>query len=254
MALYGMMAVLVACATTGQPVSTGRRGDVYGAAPGAMEAGLALLEDRAQNTNTLRGRGTLTGTWAGRSGQHPFAFALRHPDRLRVDILDPAMGTVGILLMHDTTLYWYLPGERRLYASVADMRSLQKIAHIDLDPEQLLQMLSGLPPARTSAWLAREGRLVAPDGRSEILMDAEGRQVSAYRHFRGADGKKVDTEVTFADYRPLRNVRFPYRIAVNTGRGGGEIRVEYHDLEMNPRLEGELFTIEVPATTDIVQW
>jgi outer membrane lipoprotein-sorting protein len=241
-----------ACATMGSGASP--RPTVSGASSQQLQTGLRALGDRAQNTQTVRGRGSFTGKWGRLGGRHPFAFALRHPDRLRFDILDHATGLQTAVIVHGQTLYWYVPSEKKVYAMYANRQNMKRMAKLDMQPAELMRMLSGLPPTQTGAWLFQEQRLFSPDRRGEIIFDGSGRAVSEYRHYRSPGGGAVKTRVNFSDYRSVGSVNFPHRIQLETKGSGGKVQLAYDEIEINPSLDASTFTIQVPASTEIVKW
>ncbi len=219
-------------------------------AEGAIEA----LTERAQNTETVRGQGAFTGSLGRASGRYNFSFVLRQPDRLRVDVLDPAMGVLGVLIMYDDTLYWYMPAEQTVYAMTADAASLKRLTKIELMPRELVRLLAGLPPTQAAAWLSHDGTLLSPDRRAAIFFGSDGRHVEGYRAYQDQQQKKVTVNANFHDYRAVRGIDFPHRIALTTPGSGGKLDIVYNDIEVNPTVDASAFRIEVPDTTKIVQW
>lgn len=248
--LLVLLSWLGTCGCAAQSGGFGAKPSGTPASAGALEA----LSNRAQNTSTVRGSGVFTGYLGRASGQYNFVFALRQPDRLRVDILDAATGVVGVLIVYEDTLYWYAAPEATVYAMAADAASLKKLAKLELMPQELIRLLAGLPPAQAAAWLSRNGVLLSPDRRAEIFFGADGRNVAEYREYRDTNQKNMTIAARFEDYRSVRGVDFPHRIQLSTPASGGALKVAYHDIEINPRLDRSDFSIEVPATTKIVQW
>lgn len=246
--MVALLGLLASCAT--QPGRVGARPEGQSIAQAALDA----LSGRAQNTTTVRGQGVFTGHLGLVRGRYPFSFVLRQPDRLRVDILEAATGVVGVLIVFEGTLYWYAAPEGTVYAMSADAGSLKKLTKLELMPSDLIRLLAGLPPTQAAAWLSRNGVLLSPDKRAEIIFGTDGRQMAGYRGYRDPNHKHLTIDAHFAEYRAVRGVDFPHQIRLSTPPSGGRLEIVYHDVEVNPRLERKDFSIEVPATTKIVEW
>lgn len=214
---------------------------------------LRALEKRAQNTYTVRAHGTISGSFAGRDGSYDFALVLSRPDLMRIDLLDPAVGTVGTLLFYGSYFYWFEPGKGRLVKMPVNSNSLIKLARIDLEPAQLVHILAGLPPSKPSAWIRKkDGAVLTPDQRGEIMFSSNGR-LSDFVRYTNDNRTSVASQVHFSNYSQVSGKEFPREITFQS-KGGSRLRIAYKTVEMNVALAGELFHLTVPSETNMVQW
>ncbi|MEM7412522.1 MAG: hypothetical protein AAF430_19990 [Myxococcota bacterium] len=181
---------------------------------------------------------------------------LARPASLRVEVLG-FLGTTLAVLTTDGEEYALLQAEDRRFDSgpVYD-GLLWDAARLDLTPEEAVEVMLGAP--QPDADLVR-GRAFAEDDRVAIeLLDADGavRRVVVF----GADGLLVRLEergrdgarpwrAHFDDYIEVAGVPFARDVSLESA-SDARVVVRLSDVQLNPRLEPELFQLAPPSESD----
>ncbi|HSB60545.1 MAG TPA: hypothetical protein VLI67_02425 [Vicinamibacteria bacterium] len=103
-------------------------------------------------------------------GRTRVLLGFRRPDALRIEIPGPA-GPRLVAVTRDGELAAVFPAERALFRGPATAEGLDALLGVALAPEELIDLLVGVPPARLRSYEARWGRAlpraitaVLPDG------------------------------------------------------------------------------------------
>jgi outer membrane lipoprotein-sorting protein len=207
---------------------------------GSADDLLAGLTARRAAVTSLRARARLQ-SGAGRLWTRQ-ALAVRRPGSLRVDVLSPfgltlAVGTDG------STVWAYPPADAVRYEGPATPGNVSRLVGTPVTVGDLVDILLGLPPARTAAgaprldaWGDDEWRVVIPlaDGLQSLWFTAaSGLLVRAEEAHAGT----VTLRLVFADYRD----GFPYRVEVSSPSTGRRAALAYDAVERNAPLDPTLF-------------
>jgi len=82
--------------------------------------------------------------------------AFRRPDALRIEVPGPA-GLRLVAVTRDGRLVAAFPGERAYYSGVAEPSELVALLGLELSPEELMDLLVGVPSPRLRRYRARWG-------------------------------------------------------------------------------------------------
>jgi len=203
--------------------------------------------------NSLRARARLSVDAEGGEGGAPTRIrsrqrlSLERPSRLRVSMQGP-LRTPLALLVTDGARY-ELRGVDGSYESGSVHRALlRQLTGLDLDPEQAVNLLLGMPRlsdhagsrqavALPGGGLRVEVQDIAGQLTGQLNFDAQGR----LRAFE-SDNAVPALVVTFDDYASVDGSPFAHRIEVVTG--GARARLQLWDVELNPELSADSFRVE----------
>ena len=239
---------LAGCAAT-------RRGPIAGGV--GPDQLLATLAARRASLTSLRARARLKAGLAGLWTRQ--AVLVQRPGEVRMDVLSPfglalAVGTQGDLL------WAYSPSDQVRYEGEASPKNLARFLGAPVTVTDLVDILMGLPPARTPT--APPAFTRDPDQRIVITVTFEGGTQRLWfdpvtlQLDRGEEwhGDTLVFTLAFSDYRD----GFPYALDVASPVAGSSARLAYDSVEQNPALEASLFAppsssrvlpIEAAATT-----
>jgi hypothetical protein len=206
--------------------------------PATAEGLLGELAARRAAVVSLRARARLRtgvgGLWVRE------AVLVRRPDAVRVDVLSPfglalAMGAQG------DRLWAYPPSERTRYEGPATPENLTRVLGVPIGVADVVDVLLGLPPARTPTGRAelttrgQEYRLRLPlaDGAQTIWF--AGDTLAVVRAEETHPGSTLT--VAFGDYRD----GFPHSVEVGATPAGAGARLAYDTVEPNAPLDPSFF-------------
>jgi hypothetical protein len=202
------------------------------------------LAARRAAVTSLRARARLRGVrglWTRE------ALVVRRPDAVRIDVLSRA-GLVLALGARGPLLWAYPPAEATRYEGPATADNLGRFLGAQVSVTDVVDVLLGLPPARTAAAppdvvATRDGeyrlRLPLADGEQTIWFDGVTHAVVRAQETRGG---AVALRVAFGDHRD----GFPHSLMVGTP-GAGEAELAYEAVEPNAPVDATLFS-PPPAT------
>jgi hypothetical protein len=134
-----LVALCGACATARLP------------APGVAERARAATTYSASLTASLRGKDL--------RGRTRVLLAFRRPDALRLEIPGPT-GPRLVAVTDGGRLVAVFPGERAVFETAATPAALDALVGVALAPEELIDLLVGVPSARLRSYSARWGPAV----------------------------------------------------------------------------------------------
>jgi hypothetical protein len=136
-----------ACASAGLP------------APGVAERARAATTYSASLTASLRGKDL--------RGRTRVLLAFRRPDALRLEIPGPT-GPRLTAVTGDGRLVAVFPAERAVFESPATPAALDALVGVALTPEELIDLLVGVPSSRLRSYRARWGATVPREIEAEL--------------------------------------------------------------------------------------
>jgi hypothetical protein len=142
-----LAALCGACATGGLP------------APGVAERARAATTYSASLTASLRGKDL--------RGRTRVLLAFRRPDSLRLEIPGPT-GPRLVAVTGDGRLVAVFPAERAVFESAATPGALDALVGVALAPEELIDLLVGVPSPRLRSYRARWGASVPKQIEAEL--------------------------------------------------------------------------------------
>jgi len=175
---------------------------------------------------------------------------LERPSRLRVAIQGPLRTSVAVLVTDgDRYLLRGVDGSRE--SGVVEEGMLWQLAGLDLNPEEAVNLLLGMPRLpdprgrRTRSALRGGGvrvELLDTGGAavSRLDFDPQGRLQS---YEAGDDAARL--VVRFSDYGLVGGSPFAHRIEVGTGRARAELQLS--DVALNPELAEGVFRLDDPG-------
>ena len=239
--------MLSACQTPSRPVPAQRSGAVLSA---------ETVTDWSQvvgRRNSLRARARLSVDGEEGEGGGPTRIrsrqrlTLERPNRLRVSMQGP-LRTPMALLVTDGARYELRGADGSHESGSVHRALLRQLTGLDLDPEQAVDLLLGMPRLSDH-----------PGSRQAVALPGGGLRVEV-QDVRGASAGHVDFDaqgrlrafesgnavpalvVTFDDYAPVDGSPFAHRIEVISG--GARARLQLWDVELNPELAADSFRVE----------
>jgi hypothetical protein len=173
--------------------------------------------------------------------------SLERPSRLRVSMQGPLRTPVALLITDGAR--YELRGADGSHESGSVHRALlRQLTGLDLDPEQAVNLLLGMP--RLSDHSGSRQAVSLPGGGLRVeVQDVRG--LSAVQLDFDAQGRLRAFEsgsvapalvVTFDDYASVDGSPFAHRIEVVTG--GARARLQLWDVELNPELAADSFRVD----------
>ncbi|MBI2346755.1 MAG: hypothetical protein HYV03_07760 [Deltaproteobacteria bacterium] len=250
-----LLVIASACASGGRAT----RGLKILESEGQLKRTARMLDARLGAIRTLRFSGTLEGEWLGQRGTYQMAGALRWPSDLRLEVIDPAVGTVALLLMSEGELTWYLPHEERAIRAEASARTVGRATGLPWSPSELISLIAGLPPMEygerySDWWMGPDGLAISP-GENAVMSLADGNRLpEQYIRFREPERRHVEGTVTFSDYRSVKGTLLPHELRVELTRPRVALLLRYERFEPSVALGPAAFAVTLPEGTRVVQW
>ena len=208
--------------------------------PATAAALLADVAAQRQARTSLRARARLRTGLAGMWTRE--AVLVRRPDDVRVDVLSPF--GLALALGVDGRALWVWPAAQGVrYDGEASPENLARFLGAPITVSDLVDVLMGLPPARTPVAppVARrtadgEWEVLVPlaDGVQTLWFDGATRRLARAAEQRG-DGPVL--RVGFADYQD----GFPRTLEVESPALSSSAKLAYDAVEVNPVLEDGVF-------------
>jgi hypothetical protein len=217
---------------------------------------LASLRSHNAAIAGLRGLATIRfgGALFGARGET--SFAAKRPGWLRVDALSDFGGFLSQIALRggDLTIFW--PNEGSYYRGRADAETMARYLRVRAKPEEAVDLLLGIVPLADEGSYVIKGfgngkgqgeRYLLKSPAGELSVESCGGNCEGYRPLRymAFRGKGRDYVVDYSDYGDA-SPGVPARIEARFFDPASRIRVEYRDLEVNPKLDGKLFELKIP--------
>ncbi len=214
---------------------------------------VAEWNERAAERRGLRGRAQLAvdareGALRLRSRQ---VLALERPARLRVEILGMLDAAVAVLVTDGARFELFRAEDRSYESGEVQPGLLWEQAHLDLAPEEAIDLLLGAPLLDRTLVLRRAEETAQGDLRLELADDLgvlrERVEFDAQGLLRRLEERdpagSLDWEARFDDYRDLEGTPFAHAIELRVTRGGSLARIALSDVELDPELPDALFEL-----------
>lgn len=223
--------------------------------PVALDA-LQSLQHRAERLHSFRALMRLHYRDPRETHSSREAIVVARPDRLRVEVLS-LFGSVFVLATEDGQLQAYVPDERTAYLGAASAENLWRYTRLWIPVEDLIDLLLATPghervrpvdcPGSTGEQTCLE--YITHLGRATVWLDraALPRRVEQ----SSADGTLLWT-ARYESFDTNMAVPMVKKLAVEAPSIGRQMTLQFHDLEINPELQGDEFTLQYPAETQIV--
>ncbi len=256
--LVALSLALAACATPGAPPL---RGDPLAEGDPRPGAFLAAMEARAQRPLALRARARLSLDAPDLKVRRPQRLALERPSRMRVEIMG-LLGQVAAVLVTDGLSYQlYQSGEPGLEEGTVDAHLLWRVARVDLDPLEAVDLLLGGPAPEPTLRIAQAVSL-SDGGIAVDQVDAEGalfRRVQfdaagRLRRLARFDARgALRFEAIWSDHRPLpapdgTDWPFAFEIRLRFPRVEAEAVFEYKKVKLVESLDDGLFVLRLAGS------
>jgi outer membrane lipoprotein-sorting protein len=220
---------------------------------------LASLEARRQTLVALRGAARVEYQDAHERGSARQALVVARPDRFRLETFSP-VGIAFLTTSDGKTLAAYFPRENTIYRGAATPLNIARYLRVVLSVKEVVNLLLGFPPVlsqvegavHTSVAEARvsfagdQGRY-----RLELSLSNVGKQVLWFDNRTlllaksediAPDGSLLFT-ASFADYREINSLRFPFEITFYNEQRKWRVTLHYERVELNPDLADNLFSL-----------
>jgi hypothetical protein len=217
-----------------------RRGPAPIAGGASAEELLGGLEARRDAVTSLRARARLKAGLAGMWTRQ--AVLVQRPGEVRMDVLSP-FGLALALGARRDVLWAYSPSDQVRYEGEASPLNLARFLGAPVSVSDLVDILMGLPPARTAvapptAERDAEQHIVVTvpfvGGTQRLWFDAATHQLARVEERRG---DTLTFTLAFDDYRD----GFPHALDVASPIVGSSARLAYDEVERNPALDPVLF-------------
>ncbi len=204
-----------------------------------------------RSLKTMRGEATVRFGSSLFGSRGETAILIKRPHWLRVDGLSD-FGLNGLQLVvsnGDLTIYW--GSDNRYYRGLAGREQLARYLSFSLDPERMIDLLTGIIPLEDEADYTlksrQKGKEVLLKGwASELLSVRKGSFYLPLRYTAyDVDGSK-DYVVSYDDYKEEGGHWFPNRVVARFWDPRLRIEVRYRGVELNPEIDKTLFELKIP--------
>lgn len=210
---------------------------------------LQRLQDNAGAFYSMRGITRIRAKNGNDSASARQVLLLAKPDRLRAEVLNPFGQPLFLLAVRDGKLSVLVPGEQRFLQGEATAERIARFIRLPLSPEQMVRLaLYDLPLisyGETSLSFDEAGYLLLLSGGElgqKLKFDTSGRLLgSAYYR-----GEQVLLEVAYKDFDAELG-EFPRQMTVTMPEQSTSFSLSYNDIELNPQLTAERFTLSPPS-------
>ena len=201
---------------------------------------------------TLRGLADVRLERAGQQERFPEAVALALPDKLRLETLQFGGATAVVLAADGDRLAVYSMASKEFLHGRASAGAVAALAGVAVEPRHLVRLLAGLPPLPFQS--ADPRSRVEPDGAEFVAESAAGPFWQRLRLDAGGGvaGGELRTAAgpvftfRFEDPRWVGGRAFPHRLRLEQP-GAGWVDLAYRSVELNPPVEGGIFSLAIPA-------
>lgn len=240
----------VGCQTTSLHVR-----EPLGALDPRPAAWISALEEKAEGRRSLRAALRLSLDSPQFRFRRPQRLALRRPASLRVEVVG-LFGQLAAVLVTDGVTYQSFDASRKeIESGNVESDLLWRLARIDLQPEEAVDLLLGAPLPSAEASLS--GAFTAPgegvslefraaDGllRERIGFDARG-QLREFVRFGPRGG--VAWQAAFSDYRDVSGERFAFDVRLRFPAVDAEAVLRFDAASLGLELDDELFALQFAA-------
>jgi len=244
-ALAVLTLAAAACAPSAPPVT-------LPPTPIAPAEAAAALEAAEGAVRTLRGLADVRLERAGQQERFREAAVLALPDKLRLETLQFGGASALILAADGDRLAIYSLATREFAHGRASAGAVAALAGVAVEPRHLVRLLAGLPPLPFES--ADPRSRVEPDGAEFVAESAAGPFWQRLRLDAGGGvaGGELRTAAgpvftfRFEDPRWVGGRAFPHRLHLEQP-GAGWVDLAYRSVELNPPVEGGIFSLAIPA-------
>lgn len=211
---------------------------------------LQRLQANANAFNSLRGMARIRTEGPDGSASARQVLLLAKPSRLRAEVLGPFGQPLLLLAARDGQLSVFLPREQRFLQGAATPQRIARFTRAAVTTEQLVRLALYEVPliAYGGSVVTRHevGYQLQLDGadsrRQQLDFDADGRLLSAI-YLRGEEQLlKVVYDHFDGDQQD-----FPRKVTVTMPEQAASFSLAYSDIELNPELDAEYFTLQPPV-------
>ncbi len=223
---------------------------------------LRMLAGRAARVSSLKAEAKVSVKTPRQSGSAGEFVAVQRPASLHLETLNFFGKPVAVLASDGERFSLYSEQDASFTTGPASPANVSRLLPFTLDPREAVELLLGQAPILAGAEArleidAGEGayRLTLTRGAVEQRLWVATEDLRPLRsQIRGASAY----DLALSDYQEFGGLVFPTRLDLRTvdasGRPSGiEVTLRYKDLELNPALEPELFTLEAPPGTRRVE-
>jgi outer membrane lipoprotein-sorting protein len=218
----------------------------------------SALADREAAARSLRGTATITVSARGQQRRFREAFALEAGGRLRLEQYEWTGLATMILASDGEAVAAHLPFARQFLRGRATPENLARLVGLPVAPGVLTRLLLGLPPLRVDPVGATV--LGAPGGPAVAVISERDGTAQALRFTPDtfflqegelSEGGQPLLRFRFGPAELLDGVPVARGLTLWHLPGGVEVTVAFDALELNARLDADLFSLAVPADAGV---
>jgi hypothetical protein len=188
-----------------------------------------------------------------------FILNLQKPDSVLINLEGPFGIKVGSALVTRTGFVFYNRWENKLITGSSSMENLDRILHVKLSFDDLLDLFAGGTfleddlrlPDRTSV---EDDHYVftysSSDCTRQYSIDPETYSIQRIRFFDGSGN--VTLEQTFSNFEDIEGMQMPYTIRITQPKFQQMLSLTYYDILVNT--DQLQFTIKIPSNVERIHW
>jgi len=220
---------------------------------------LARLALRGREIGGLRSRAQVEIKAPDLKLRRPQRLYVARPEQLRVEVLALFGQLAAVLVAHDGVYQLYEPGRDQLQEGLISSSLLWRVARVDLQPREVVELLLGTPIAEAGLRVG-ESRSTQDGGvgfdrrdaqgtvRERYVFDARGRLRGMAR--LDAGGAPI-WNAQFDDYRTVsveggEAQAFAFEVSLDFPRVEGQATLHFDQVVLSRGLPAELFELKLP--------
>ncbi|MFH1196000.1 MAG: DUF4292 domain-containing protein [bacterium] len=220
------------------------------------------LEANRRKIKSFRGTGVLDIHSSNFTGKGNFEVLLKKPDSLKVTVFGPFGIEVGQALVTQSDFVFYDALQNNVYRGRVDSDVLQKIFHVNLSFEDLMDSFAGavnltgkLREEPDQYENSEEGYILtyvdeSNESKSVFNITADDLAIVDYR--MTDQSNKVVFEGLYTDFKIFDDVPVPYNTVINDKKNDQNIRIDYRTIEINKEMDD--LKLLLPTDVKIVEW
>jgi outer membrane lipoprotein-sorting protein len=250
---------LLALAAGGCPRG-GRLSPDLAADPAAL---LADVRARQEEVRSVRGTAKLRVDSPSLRGTVTEFIAAEKPARLHLETLDFFGNPAAVLVADGDRFGFYDARTRTFYRGDATPENVSRFLPVVIPPAELVTILCGSAPILPGEALEaspRDGRILLVVGLGAIgqqLTVGDRLAIERSRVRRASEDPAAQAafyDLDFDDFRRRGGIRFPGEARLDAAGARSSVRLAWRsDLEVNARLDADLFRIEPPRGAAVVE-
>jgi len=218
-----------------------------------------VVRENHARIQSLKGEGRISVETPEIAQSGSFILTLLKPDSVLINLQGPFGIKIGSALVTRTGFLFYNSFENKLITGSSNMENLNRILHVQLNFDNLLNLFSGGTFLEEDLRSPDETRI---EDNQFVFIYASNNTSRRYwinpttlsiQKVQFIDnGGKITLEQTFSDFENINGIEMPYSIRVKQPKKRRMLALKYSDISVNA--EQLKFTLTIPSNAERIRW